>query len=155
VTSSPERSSNGSAATAVHPEPAEVVRGFLTALATADVDAALDLIDDDIIYENVSLPTVRGKRRFAQGARALSRRKVGFEVRIHRLAADGTAVLTERTDAIIIRGYRTQFWVCGVFEVHDGKITLWRDYFDWQAVTIASLRGLAGTLVPSLRARFT
>jgi len=44
--------------------------------------------------------------------------------------------------------------VCGAFEVHDGKITLWRDYFDFWVVTLASLRGLIGILVPSLRARF-
>jgi limonene-1,2-epoxide hydrolase len=154
VTHSPQRSSNGAAAATAHAEPADVVQAFLTALADDDVDTAIDLIDDDIVYENVSLPTIRGKRRFASGARALSRRKIGFDVRIHRIAADGTTVLTERTDAIIIRGYRTQFWVCGVFEVHDGKITLWRDYFDWQAVTLASLRGLLGTVVPAIRARF-
>jgi limonene-1,2-epoxide hydrolase len=38
--------------------------------------------------------------------------------------------MTERTDSIIIGRFRAEFWVCGVFEVHDGKITLWRDYFD-------------------------
>jgi limonene-1,2-epoxide hydrolase len=155
MTTSPQGSSNGAAAATTHPEPADVVRDFLTALADDDVDTAVDLVDDDIVYENVSLPTIRGKRRVEQGARAMSRRKIGFDVRIHRIAADGTTVLTERTDAIIIRGYRTQFWVCGVFEVHDGKITLWRDYFDWQAVTIASVRGLLGTVLPTLRARFT
>ena len=39
-------------------------------------------------------------------------------------------MLTERTDALIFGPLRLQFWVCGVFEVHDGRITLWRDYFD-------------------------
>ena len=47
---------------------------------------------------------------------------------------------------------RLQFWVCGTFEVHGGKITLWRDYFDlFDFFVKAPLRGLAGAVVPSLR----
>jgi limonene-1,2-epoxide hydrolase len=77
-----------------------------------------------------------------------------FEVKIHRIAADGAAVLTERTDALIFGGLRLQFWVCGVFEVQDGRITLWRDYFDFYDILKATVRGLAGLVVPSLRTSF-
>ena len=73
---------------------------------------------------------------------------------VHRIAADGAAVLTERTDALIFGPLRLQFWVCGVFEVHDGQITLWRDYFDFFDMFKATLRGLAGLVLPSLRASF-
>jgi limonene-1,2-epoxide hydrolase len=73
-------------------------------------------------------------------------------VKIHRIAAEGDTVLTERTDALIIGRLRLQFWVCGVFEVHAGRITLWRDYFDmFDFLVKAPLRGLAATVVPSLR----
>jgi limonene-1,2-epoxide hydrolase len=63
--------------------------------------------------------------------------------------------LTERTDALILGPFRMQFWVCGVFEVENGQVTLWRDYFDWRNTTLATLRGLVGILVPSLRAKFS
>ena len=56
--------------------------------------------------------------------------RAGFEVKIHRIAVNGSSVLTERTDVLQFGPVRLQFWVCGVFEVHDGRITLWRDYFD-------------------------
>lgn len=135
-------------------DPATVVTNFLDALASNDTETAVGLVADDLIYENVSLPTIRGKQRFANGARTMVKRKVGFDVRIHRIAASGTTVLTERTDALFYGRFRSQFWVCGVFEVHDGKITLWRDYFDWGGITVASLRGLVGIAVPSLQARF-
>ena len=62
-------------------------------------------------------------------------------MKIHRIAADGAAVLTEHTDALIVSPLRVQFWVCGVFEVHDGRITLWRDYFDLFDVVKATVRG--------------
>ncbi|HVW80608.1 MAG TPA: limonene-1,2-epoxide hydrolase family protein [Mycobacteriales bacterium] len=133
---------------------AEVVRAFLTAFADGNADLAVSLVADDLVYENVSLPTIRGKRRFEKGAHDFFKRGLGFDVVIHRITEDGATVMTERTDAITYRRFRSQFWVCGVFEVHDGLITLWRDYFDWQDVTIASLRGLVATVVPSLRESF-
>lgn len=70
----------------------------------------------------------------------------------HRIGADGAAVLTERTDALIIGPLRVQFWVCGVFEVDDGRITLWRDYFDVYDMFKGLLRGLVALVVPSLKA---
>jgi limonene-1,2-epoxide hydrolase len=149
MSTSPE-SADTSAALA----PADVVRRFLYAMADGDADLAIALVADDLVYENVSLPTIRGKHRFASGARQFYRRGLGFDVRIHRIAEDDGSVLTERTDAITLGRFRSQFWVCGAFEVHDGEITLWRDYFDWRDVSIASLRGLAGALLPAVRAGF-
>jgi limonene-1,2-epoxide hydrolase len=134
--------------------PQDTVRKFLEALAAADTATAVELVADDLVYENVSLPTIRGKQRFADGARNMFERNIGFDVRIHRIAQSGTTVLTERTDALFYRRFRTQFWVCGVFEVHDGKITLWRDYFDWAGISAASLRGLLAMAVPTIKARF-
>lgn len=131
-----------------------MVHRFLNSLAEGDIVTALSLVDDDIVYENVSLPTIRGRKRFAKGADAFYRHRLGFQVLVHRSAANGTSVLTERTDALTFGRLRMQFWVCGVFEVVDGKITLWRDYFDWNNVVMAMVRGLVGTIVPSMRARF-
>jgi limonene-1,2-epoxide hydrolase len=35
--------------------------------------------------------------------------------------------------------------------VRDGRITLWRDYFDFFDFIKATVRGLAGIAIPSLR----
>lgn len=149
-----EESSNGATPLAVSDSAVGIVRRFLSALADDDVAGAVALIDDDIVYENVGLPTIRGKRRFERAFLSFQRSKLGFDVRIHRIAEENGAVLTERTDAIYLGGYRSQFWVCGTFEVRDGLITLWRDYFDFWAVTRSMVRGLIGIVVPSLRATF-
>jgi limonene-1,2-epoxide hydrolase len=132
--------------------PAEVVSAFLTALADGDAAAAIELVADDLVYENVSLPTIRGKHRFTKGLQDFNRRGIGFDVRIHRITQDGSTVMTERTDALSFRRFHQQFWVCGVFEVHDGVITLWRDYFDWRDIAVSGLRGLLAVAVPRLRA---
>ena len=129
------------------------VEGFLNALQDADYEAADAALDDNLVYENVGLPSIHGRARTMKLFRQMDGR-AALEVKIHRIAADGAAVLTERTDALIIGPLRMQFWVCGVFEVHNGRITLWRDYFDFFDMFKATVRGLAGLVVPSLRATF-
>jgi limonene-1,2-epoxide hydrolase len=135
-------------------EPTQVVERFLTLLAEGEIDAAVDLLATDIVYSNVSLPTVRGRERVRRLAHlTLGRDGAGFEVYNHAISAAGSSVLTERTDVMKMGRLRIQFWVCGRFDVEDGKIVLWRDRFDWMNYTAATLRGLVGIVVPALRAK--
>ncbi|HYO01985.1 MAG TPA: limonene-1,2-epoxide hydrolase family protein [Mycobacterium sp.] len=129
------------------------VEAFLFALRDQDFATADALLADDLVYENVGLPTIRGRARVMKMMRAMEGR-MGFDVKFHRNVGDGTTVLNERTDAMVFGPLRLQFWVCGVFEVHDGRITLWRDYFDTLDIVKAMLRGIAGIAVPSLRPSF-
>lgn len=136
------------------PETTEAIRAveaFLNALQNEDFDTVDAALGNDLVYENVGFSRIRGGRRTATLLRRMQGR-VGFEVKIHRIGADGAAVLTERTDALIIGPLRVQFWVCGVFEVDDGRITLWRDYFDVYDMFKGLLRGLVALVVPSLKA---
>jgi limonene-1,2-epoxide hydrolase len=54
---------------------------------------------------------------------------------IHHLAVREGAVLTERTDVFTLGTTEAPIPVMGVFEVADGRITAWRDYFDLAQVT--------------------
>ncbi|MBS9531979.1 nuclear transport factor 2 family protein [Mycobacterium sp. M1] len=127
-----------------------LVEVFLDALADEDLDTAAAALADDVVYQNVGLPTIRGRNATIGVFRKMAGR-AAFQVKIHRIAGDGSAVLTERTDALTVGPLRLQFWVCGVFEVHQGRITLWRDYFDFLDMFKATLRALAATVVPALR----
>ncbi len=129
---------------------ARTVETFLYALQDEDFGTAESVMADDFLWQNVGYPSIRGRRRIISVFRR-GKGRVGFEVKFHRIAADGNAVLTERTDALVLGPLRMQFWVCGVFEVHGGRITLWRDYFDLYDVLKGTLRGLAGIAIPSLR----
>ena len=129
---------------------AHVVEVLLASLQAQDADAAGAVLDDDLVYQNVGFPTIRGRARAMKLFRAMEGR-AGFEVKIHRIAVNGSSVLTERTDVLQFGPLRLQFWVCGVFEVSGGRITLWRDYFDMWDMTKALVRGVVGAAVPSLR----
>jgi limonene-1,2-epoxide hydrolase len=130
---------------------ARTVENFLYALQAEDFDTADSLLADNIVWQNVGWPTLRGRDRIMKVFRR-GQGRAGFEVKIHRIAADGNAVLTERTDVLIFGRVRLQFWVCGTFEVHGGRITLWRDYFDaFDFLVKAPLRALVGMLIPSMK----
>jgi limonene-1,2-epoxide hydrolase len=129
---------------------ARVVETFLYALQDEDFDRVDAAFADTIVWQNVGYATLHGRQRIVKILRS-GQGRVGFEVKIHRVATDGNTVLTERTDAIVIGPFRLQFWVCGVFEVHAGRITLWRDYFDMWDIAKGTLRGFAATVFPSLR----
>ena len=53
-----------------------------------------------------------------------------IEFRVHHIVADGDVVLTERTDVFVAGDKTIELPVMGTFEVADGKIAAWRDYFD-------------------------
>jgi limonene-1,2-epoxide hydrolase len=129
---------------------AHVVEVLLRSLQAQDADAAGAVLDDNLVYQNVGFPTIHGRARAMKLFRAMEGR-AGFEVKTHRIAVNGSSVLTERTDVLQFGPLRLQFWVCGVFEVHNGRITLWRDYFDMWNFTKALVRGAIGVAVPGLR----
>ena len=129
---------------------AHTVEIFLTALQNQDVDGAGAVLDENLVYQNVGFPTIRGRARAMKLFRGMEGR-AGFEVKTHRIAVNGSTVLTERTDVLVFGRVRLQFWVCGVFEVTNGRITLWRDYFDMFDFSKALVRGLVGAVIPALR----
>ncbi|WP_024441208.1 MULTISPECIES: limonene-1,2-epoxide hydrolase family protein [unclassified Mycobacterium] len=130
-----------------------IVETFLEALRDEDLDTAAAALAEDVVYQNVGLPTIYGRSATIRVFKRMAGR-AGFDVKIHRIAADGSSVLTERTDVLTFGPLRLQFWVCGVFEVHHGRITLWRDYFDFLDMFKATLRAVAATVFPALRPTF-
>jgi limonene-1,2-epoxide hydrolase len=134
--------------------PTAVVEQFIDHLRTVtDNDAAVGLLAEDVVYENSWLPTVHGRERVRKVFQALLRIGTEVEMHVHAISADGPTVLTERTDVLQWGRLRIQFWICGRFDVHEGQIVLWREYYDPLAILAATLRGLLGTVVPAARAK--
>jgi limonene-1,2-epoxide hydrolase len=131
--------------------PIQIVESFLFAVRDENYDAIRAALDDDVVWHNVGMLKIRGADRAVNTHRRFS---AGFDVKIHRIAAEGTSVLTERTDVMLYGPLRIQHWVCGVFEVRDGRITLCREYFDFLDIVKATVRGLIAMAVPSLKPRF-
>jgi len=111
-------------------EPTEVVEAFLAAFAAMDFGTALSYLSDDVEYTNIPLGAVRGHAGVSQVLEPFFAPIHENEFVIQRRAASGPVVFMERLDRHRLdHGWR-ELPVNSVFEVHDGKVTVWRDYFD-------------------------
>lgn len=133
--------------------PISTVRAFLAALENLDIDGALAYAAPDMLYQNVPLPPARGRDAVERQLRLMARYGTGFRADIHNIASNGDTVLTERTDGLRAGRWQEEFWVCGTFELRDGQIVLWRDYFDWATVIGKGLVGTARAVTDTVKAR--
>jgi limonene-1,2-epoxide hydrolase len=110
--------------------PADLVRRFCDAWAVGDLDAILDFFADDAVYHNIPVAPVTGRERIRSTIETFMSGVDKVEFRVLHLAAVGDAVLTERVDVFTAPGRTIELPVMGTFEIADGRITAWRDYFD-------------------------
>jgi limonene-1,2-epoxide hydrolase len=132
--------------------PAAVVEQFIDGWRT-DPEGATDFLAPDATWMNNGLPAVRGRERIRKIFRALERINTEVNVYVHAISVEGPTVMTERTDVLQWGPMRVQFWVCGRFDVENGQIVHWQDYFDYLTTMAATVRGLLGLLFPAARAK--
>lgn len=117
---------------------ARIIDGFMQAWNNLDIDAVMAHFTEDAEYANVPMgPPHVGKgaiRAFIDGFMG-STSEINFIV--HHQVAAGDVVMNERTDILVMAGNRVELPVMGVFELRDGKISAWRDYFDMSAFSAA------------------
>ena len=123
-----------------------LVRDFFTLLAVPDTAAAVELLHPDVEWRNTGLPTMRG-RRVGGALLDMEKRGIGVIIDVHHVAAAGEVVLTDRTDHLTYKRYRTSFWVRGTFRVEDGRIIVWDDAFGWGNLFGGSVAGLGRLLL--------
>ena len=128
--------------------PLETVREFIDRICSKDLDGACELVTDDVEYDNVPM----GKQLGPSGIKDLLGPLVAeggaveeTEFVIHREAATGNVVMNERTDRFRVGDRWVELPVAGVFELtDDGRISLWRDYFDLPTFQDSFAKLLAG-----------
>jgi len=113
----------------------QVVRDFCTAASTRDPTVLRAFFSNDVVYHNIPMEPAEGIEATMVVIDMFLGMCDALEFEVHHLASDGTTVLTERTDNFTIKGKSAPLPVMGCFEVVDGKITAWRDYFDMAQVT--------------------
>ncbi len=110
----------------------QLVLDFIGAWEARDVEAILGMMAPDVVYHNIPMPPMTGHaavRQFIGPFLAMSKR---VEWQVHAIAETAQGVvLTERTDIFeLANGKTVTLPVMGAFEIADGKIIRWRDYFD-------------------------
>jgi limonene-1,2-epoxide hydrolase len=124
------------AGTVAEPGPAgTVVNQFIAALERRDVDAALALVAEDIVYDNAPMGAVEGVGAVRAALGPFISGAAEVEWLVFRQAEWGGLVMNERLDRFKVADKWVEIPVAGLFEVIAGKIQLWRDYFDLPTFT--------------------
>lgn len=112
-------------------DPTRTVLALIDACNRRDVDAALALFSADAVYHNIPIEPARGLDAIRAMLCPFLMSAAEVDWRVHHIVAgaDGV-VMTERTDRFRMPGGWLELPVMGVFEVRDGRIDAWRDYFD-------------------------
>jgi limonene-1,2-epoxide hydrolase len=110
----------------------DVVNRFIAAIERRDIDAAIELLHPDVEYDNVPIGPVHGHDAVRSILEPIAARSDEVLWPVSRSAEAGSVVFNERVDRFRSGDRWIELPVSGVWEVHDGLITLWRDYFDLQ-----------------------
>ena len=107
----------------------QLVRRFMAAWERRDSDFIVGCLSEDAVYHSMPLTPIVGKEAVAAWVRGFGGNPPGrLEIR-HQVAACDV-VMNERTDVIVLNGRTVTLPICAVFEMRDGRIRAWREYFD-------------------------
>lgn len=108
----------------------EIVREFMGAWSRLDAEELVEFFTDEGVYHNIPVEPVSGREALRSFIAGFISDWTATEWEITNLVADGDLVMVERIDRTTAGDRRVDLPCVGVFEMRDGKIAVWRDYFD-------------------------
>ena len=108
----------------------ELVEKLIEAFNQNDLERIMACFTPDCVYHNMPMAPVKGIDAIRNVLKGFLGMATEVKWTTRQIAQSGNVVLTERTDGFLIGGRWIELPVMGAFEVEDGKIRAWRDYFD-------------------------
>jgi limonene-1,2-epoxide hydrolase len=116
----------------------ELVRAMLSAWEERDTKFIVDHFTEDAVYHPMPLRPIVGKTALRSWVQTFEGVPPG-QLQIRHQVVSDHVVMNERTDRITIDGTEVVLPICAVFEIDNGLIKAWREYFD-----LVGLRGSLG-----------
>ncbi len=113
------------------------VRDFVAAWSNLDAEELVSYFTDDGTYHNMMLEPVSGKDNLVQFIDGFLSNWTQTDWEMINIMASGDLVFAERMDRTKIGDKSVDLPCVGVFEMENGKIKVWRDYFDLATYTSA------------------
>jgi limonene-1,2-epoxide hydrolase len=109
---------------------AAIIRDFCAAWSRLDTDELVSYFTEDGVYYNMPTQPVSGHEALTKFIGGFIANWDKTDWKVLNLLADGDVVMVERLDCTIADGKPVDLPCFGIFEMRDGKIAEWRDYFD-------------------------
>ena len=108
----------------------KLVNDFCEAWSRRDVDEILSYLAEDCFYHNIPMRPSVGHAQIRKFIEPFLKGAQSANFEIVNTASSGHVVMNERVDYFTMGDKNLALPVMGVFEIRDGKIAAWRDYFD-------------------------
>lgn len=107
-----------------------IVTAFIAAWSELDVDKLVDYFTQDGTYHNMPTRPVSGRSNLKQFISGFIANWDKTDWEVISVMADGDLVAVERVDRTVVGDKTVELPCFGIFEMREGKIAVWRDYFD-------------------------
>lgn len=114
-----------------------VVRNFTAAWSRLDVEELVDFFTEDGTYHNMMGKPVSGRDNLRKFIGGFLKGWTATEWDIINIVSRGDVVIAERLDRTRLGEKKVDLPCVGVFEMQNGRIKVWRDYFDLATFTKA------------------
>lgn len=120
------------------PSNEEIVRDFVAAWSRLDAAELASYFAEDGVYHNMPFAPVAGRAKIEAFIAGFIKPWTATDWELLNIMAAGDIVIAERVDRTKMGDRAVDLPCCGVFEIREGKIQTWRDYFDMGAYTRAA-----------------
>jgi limonene-1,2-epoxide hydrolase len=110
----------------------QVIRDFAAAWSRLDANELAGYFTEDAVYHNIPMEIIVGRDNIRAFLKDFLGGTSGINFEIRHQISSGNLVFNERVDHSIWDGKKVALPVAGVFELENGKIKAWRDYFDME-----------------------
>ena len=114
-----------------------IIREFVAAWSNLDADELATYFTEDGTYYNMPTQPISGRENVRDFIANFMRPWESTEWEILNLLVEGDIVMVERVDHTVALGNNIDLPCLGYFLMEDGKIKMWRDYFDLATYTSA------------------
>ena len=117
------------------PDNVKVIEAFISAWSNLDAEELAGYFTEVGVYYNMPTQPIQGRDNLVQfiGGFIASWTKTTWDTL--NIVGAGNVVIAERLDRTEVGNIKVDLPCCGVFEMEDGKIKVWRDYFDMATFT--------------------
>lgn len=116
-------------------ENVQIIQNFINAWSRLDADELVSYFTEDGIYHNMPAAPVQDRKNLTEFISGFLANWTKTSWDTINIVGNGDIVIAARLDRTEVGEIKIDLPCCGVFEMVDGKIKVWRDYFDMATFT--------------------
>ena len=111
----------------------DIALGFFQAWNNRSLNGIIEFLSEDCIYHNMPMEPINGRSEIEAYIAPVIDKTLSIEWTVLAIAEDAKGrILNERLDRLKFSQGWLEIPIMGLLEFSEGRISLWRDYFDLQ-----------------------